>query len=300
MPERELLTGKDRLLGTPGEFSVRRCDGCGAGVTFPIVDEAELGAYYAGEYIATETWKPNKALALVSRTIHAWNKRLLLRSLPLSVLKQRSGNLLDVGCGRGELGAVLVERGWRVSGIEPSESGFTEATTNGMEVQRGTLATTRFDPESFDVVNFRHSLEHVVDPYADLETAVALLAPGGLLLIEVPHFNSWQRKLFGSKWFHLDLPRHRTHFTRDGIAALLQRRGLVALEIGTKTSSSGLAGSLQYKFFGRWIAEGALATRVAAGLFAILSPFAFLTDKIAGDGDFLFAVAEKPSSHEDR
>jgi dihydrofolate synthase/folylpolyglutamate synthase len=52
--------------------------------------------------------------------------------------------------------------------------------------------------------------------------ARALVRPGGLVLVSVPNFGSWQRRRFGSRWYHLDLPRHRTHFSPAGLKATLE------------------------------------------------------------------------------
>jgi hypothetical protein len=51
------------------------------------------------------------------------------------------------------------------------------------------------------------------------------LAPGGALLIGVPNLASLQARLGGERWFHLDVPRHRTHFTPRGLEELLTRTG---------------------------------------------------------------------------
>lgn len=290
------ISGIDRLLGTPGNFEIRGCTACGSGRTFPLVDEAGLAAYYSSEYIETETWTPRGVLGLISKLIRRRTRRRTLRVKPVSLLSARTGCLLDIGCGRGELGSVLIEHGWKVSGIEPSDSGVAQARAYGLDVRQGTLATTSFAAESFDAVNFRHSLEHVVDPKVDLRRAVELLAPGGTLLVEVPNFACWERRRFGSAWFHLDLPRHRTHFTPEGMRHLLEGAGLHLLETGTRTSANGLAGSLQYRLFGRWLAKGPLSARVIDGLSRLLVPAAALSHALSrGGGDFLWAVAVKPA-----
>ena len=41
------------------------------------------------------------------------------------------GRALDVGCGRGALGAVLIGRGWSVDGVEPSPDAVEAARATG-------------------------------------------------------------------------------------------------------------------------------------------------------------------------
>jgi Methyltransferase domain len=75
-------------------------------------------------------------------------------------------------------------------------------------------------------VVFWHSLEHLRDPVCALDRAAQLLALGGVLLVAVPNVASWQSRLFGDRWFHLDLPRHLVHLPARTLAAGLEARGL--------------------------------------------------------------------------
>ena len=108
------------------------------------------------------------------------------------------------------------------------------------------LASARLTVDSFDAVVMSHSLEHVSEPRADLARVRRLLRPGGLLLISVPNFASWQREMFGSEWFALDLPRHRTHFTPRSLAHALRGEGFELVSVRTTSSSGVLVATLQY------------------------------------------------------
>jgi SAM-dependent methyltransferase len=78
-------------------------------------------------------------------------------------------------------------------------------------------------------VTLWHVLEHLDDPGAALAHVATLLAPGGMLVVGVPNAGSAQARIGRDRWFHLDLPRHRTHFTPAGLRALLERRGFTVL-----------------------------------------------------------------------
>ena len=68
-------------------------------------------------------------------------------------------------------------------------------------------------------------LEHLDDPAAALTSAHGWAEPGALLLVGVPNVSSLQARIAGPAWLHWDLPRHRVHFTPDGLTRLLQSSG---------------------------------------------------------------------------
>jgi SAM-dependent methyltransferase len=75
------------------------------------------------------------------------------------------------------------------------------------------------------VVTAFHVLEHVPDPVAVLRRALAWLAPGGLLIIEVPNAGGLGAAIFGQAWSGLELPRHLSHFSPETLARAVERAG---------------------------------------------------------------------------
>jgi SAM-dependent methyltransferase len=261
----------------------------------PPATAQQISAYYPVRYGPYEL-PSNALLRLASAAIRAWQRRQALRRHPLGPTRSlRSGRALDVGCGRGDLAAALVARGWSVTGVEPSADACAVARSRGVDARQGTLTEVPLEPAAYDVAVFQHSLEHMADPVADLRRTAKALTPGGLLLITVPNFGSWQSRRFGSRWFHLDLPRHRVHFTEAGLQGALRAAGLEPLRLETSTSSIGLPASVQYAVAGRCLFPDGIQLRVAAGLCAVTWPLARLADRVAGAGDQLHAVARRPA-----
>jgi 2-polyprenyl-3-methyl-5-hydroxy-6-metoxy-1,4-benzoquinol methylase len=143
----------------------------------------------------------------------------------LAPLAPAPARLLDVGAGRGRFVLAARAAGYEASGIEPSLRGVDAATAAGAPVERVTIEQAAIAPGSLDAVSLWHVLEHLDDPAGALERISGWLAPGGALLIGVPNLASLQARLGGERWFHLDVPRHRTHFTPRGLEELLARTG---------------------------------------------------------------------------
>src|SRR5262249_57635236 len=98
-----------------------------------------------------------------------------------------AGRYLDVGCGSGGALGVAQALGWRVAGIEMDDAAAALARRFTSELHVGDIMTASFAPGCFDVVTAFHVLEHVPDPIAAAERMLEWLAPGGLLILEVPN-----------------------------------------------------------------------------------------------------------------
>jgi SAM-dependent methyltransferase len=287
------LTAPDRLHGTPGEHTVVRCATCGAGVTLPRVGEEELGAFYPDEYGPYDD-RMGRAARLLSRIVRALEGWWALRTTPLAALRVRPpGRGVDVGCGRGDLAVLLARRGWAMSGVEPSQAACDVARRRGVDVRCGTLSSVALESGRYDAAVFRHSLEHTTEPVAALRSVAAALAPDGIVVITVPNFGGWQARRLRGRWYHLDVPRHRVHFTAGSLERALEAAGLSVVSLRTATSAVGLPASLQYRVFGRCLFPGGLGLRIASGLCAAALPLAIALDRAGGGGDLLHVIARR-------
>ncbi len=294
----ETIHGGDRLHGTPGAFDVLICPSCGAGLTLPVVGDEELAAYYPADYNAYAL-PDNRLLNRLATALFRSRYRRSLKRHPLVLLTSPGGGkLLDVGGGRGDLGVIVGPIGWQTTVLDPSEAACEAARRRGLASFRGTVTGSPLKPNGdFDAVVFQHSLEHVVDPLEALRAAARHLRPGGTLIVTLPNFDSWQSRRFRANWFHLDLPRHRTHMTQSSLTILLERAGLTAPGLSTSTSSDGLPMSIEYRLVGRRSADQN-ARLVLAALGMLLLPVTLATSVASGQGDILHASAKKPTAHE--
>jgi 2-polyprenyl-3-methyl-5-hydroxy-6-metoxy-1,4-benzoquinol methylase len=283
------LTALDRMCGLPGIFTAAQCTSCEMGVTVPSASEAELASFYTETYGTYESL-PTGVLGMISKMVQDFQSRRAMATVPLvCIAGHAQGRLLDVGCGRGDLGSGFVRRGWSVVGIDPSAQACEVAGRRGLQTRVGTLASAPLENDAYDVAVFRHSLEHVTDPLGDLRRVYQALREGGAVIISVPNFGSWQRERFGGRWFMLDLPRHRFHFNADALRRMLVQAGFQSVQTMISTSAVGLPGSIQYALAGRCLFNG-IKQRVAVGLCLLALPLNRLLDGLLGEGDYLHAI----------
>lgn len=155
---------------------------------------------------------------------------------------KRPGRVLDIGCGRGLLLNKLRQRGWDPYGTELSEEAASYARDElKLPVTTLSLEEANFPDGEFDLVILWHVLEHVRAPREMLKEISRILKPGGLLLVAVPNFGSWEARWGGPIWFHLDVPRHVIYWTRKTLTQELETAGMVV--------RSASYTSLEYDFF---------------------------------------------------
>lgn len=188
-----------------------RCSRCGSAVTG---GEAPPNLYEIGAYAPQRPRLHAAARPLLA----AFDRKRLSLIAPLAPPPAR---LLDVGAGRGRFVAAAQAAGYEASGIEPSPRGALSAT----RVAPTAIEEAEIPARSVDVISLWHVLEHLAEPRSALERAGAWLRPGGVLLVGVPNLDSLQARLGGACWYHLDVPRHRVHFTPRGLEALLASCG---------------------------------------------------------------------------
>ena len=127
----------DRLYGTPGSFEVYVCRACGTGRTMPTVASEDLGGLYPGTYDAHRL--PGNPVLRGLATPFPPALRTALNASPLGALRAtQPGRLLDVGSGRGDLGVVLGEQGWDVTGSSPRRRDVEKRDSGGVRSVQGT------------------------------------------------------------------------------------------------------------------------------------------------------------------
>src|SRR5436190_4415371 len=228
-----LFGARDYISGD--SFNIAQCTNCGLAFTDPVPQEWKR--YYPEFYYGDPRTKRFPAII-------EWlqNGLYVSRARRIQRLAGKPGRVLDIGCGRGHLLRAFQRCGWDVAGTEMSESAAAFARQQlNLPVHVGELVDMNLPADSFDAAVMWHVLEHFERPQHVVHEVYRLLRPGGIFLVAVPNFGSIEGRAARDKWFHLDVPRHLTHFTSNVLMQSLKQAGF---QIETMSYRS-----LEYDFF---------------------------------------------------
>jgi len=203
----------------------RRCVECGAAVLsakpgprhFDVIDDARdfYGKSYWTEYSMARSFPAigERARADLSERCLFWLERLLEVVRP-------PGRALEIGCGHGGFVRLMRELGFDAMGTElsPWVVDFARRTFD-VPVRQGRLETLALEPGFVCIAAF-DVLEHLEDPLDTARRCARLLAPDGVLVLQMP----WYRGE-GPDWSMLQEDEHIHLFTEESIRLLLGRAG---------------------------------------------------------------------------
>ena len=175
----------------------------------------------------------------LSRAFKKFRQQVIKRNkLPELIEKYiPNGPVLDIGCAAGGLLATLPEK-YQPHGIEVSKAlaqaaQAVVAPRGGSIMHDNALNGIQKLPENFfNGVLMSAFLEHEVEPNGLLQGVTRVLKPGGVVIIKVPNYGSWNRKLRAERWCGFRLPDHVNYFTPSNLEALVTRHGLKLIQFG--------------------------------------------------------------------
>lgn len=217
------------MFGLGDQFEYLECKHCGCLSLLSCV--ADWSQYYPASYYSFyKEFVPSRYHALIDR-VRARNTPLLaklfdrVRPEPaIAALRPLKADqrMLDVGSGSGWLLSRLRDAGFRVVGIDPFLRSDVLDHSGGLLVSKGHLHDVA---ESFDVIYFNQSLEHIPDQLETLRLASRALTPRGRIVVRIPMANeAW--KVYRDCWYQLDAPRHFFLHTDRSFGILAKKAGL--------------------------------------------------------------------------
>ena len=220
----QLLILRDYAFDGPGEFPLLRCRRCGLIYLNPRPTPAQMGDYYPAAYLPYKSAIEDERWALMR-----WMRRRNIRQYRRAVEEfspRVPGRVLDVGCSTGIFMAEMRDAGWETNGVDLSPVAIKYARERfGLDAFEGRLADADLPDGQFSAATLWDVLEHTYNPVETLQTIHRLLEANGIVVIAVPHYEGWDRQLFGRCWIGYDAPRHLHVFSRAVLGDMLARAG---------------------------------------------------------------------------
>jgi SAM-dependent methyltransferase len=155
----------------------------------------------------------------------------LLSTFHLSYLQKFSTGrrVLDFGCGEGTFVRQAKDEGWSAVGVDLNEALIDAANVHWgfNDLYKMTLEELLKTGWKFDAIYSNQVFEHLRRPVEVGVALTTLLAPGGLIYLEVPNANRIRE--FVSRGQTLDPTSHFNHFTVETLSRLIERIGCVPI-----------------------------------------------------------------------
>jgi 2-polyprenyl-3-methyl-5-hydroxy-6-metoxy-1,4-benzoquinol methylase len=213
-----------------GEGRILSCDQCGLVIQDLNWNDERLRGYYESEYQKTNSLVSGRALSAREHF------EIRLGSIEPSYeqivpLVHPGMSVLEVGCGSGALLSLLKPHAKRLVGVELNHE-FVEFINNELDIEAhyGDINTLGLS-EHFDVVMCVDTLDHLPNPFQTVQSMIRLLAPGGVLYLEVPNLDDAlnlylpqpNRQAYQTFFWHR---AHLFYFNQQSVQALLRKAGL--------------------------------------------------------------------------
>jgi SAM-dependent methyltransferase len=130
----------------------------------------------------------------------------------IDIVKQfvSGGRLLEIGPAYGSFIYLAKQAGFVAEAIEmnPDCCRFIRETIGVKAIQSDDPSEVLKGVDNYDAIVLWHVIEHLPDPWKTLEAISKKIQPGGVLVIAAPNPDSFQFRVLGRFWPHVDAPRH--------------------------------------------------------------------------------------------
>jgi len=298
---------KHRQIETINEYNgikLLRCDRCHLVISSKYLKGFNPHKVYRNYYRNEVSTKFVSGVEYIIKTFR------FFRAFKLFTINPQAKSILDIGSGRGYTLYFLKKYyGYtRTAGIQIEKNSYNFSKNRlGLEMYNKDLLQMNLKSSSFNFVTMWHVLEHVKHPEKYIVKMRSLLKNNGRMVIEVPNFNSWTRKICGKYWLGLDPKYHLYFFDRNSLTKLLRQHSLsiqktqtFSLEYSTFTSTQSIVSRLtntDHVFF-NYIQGGKFNLNIILHifLFIVVAPVSFVINIFLYKSDYgedLLVIAKK-------
>jgi len=152
----------------------------------------------------------------------------------LQFIPKDAQKILEVGCGEGKFSTILTEQGKETWAIEPDPESAKIAAKSLTKVFQGTIdeKLSEIPDEAFDVIVMNDVIEHLTEPWNDIQKLKSKLKKEGVFVSSIPNVRYAKNLfhvLFKRDWKYaddriLDITHYR-FFTKKSIRRLWEENG---------------------------------------------------------------------------
>lgn len=158
--------------------------------------------------------------------------RMMADSIRLKTLEAlfgpiRGRKLVDIGSGTGAFPSLACNvYGADAHGIEPNGGMVAQGQCLGRPIMQGDVNSLALF-QGLEFITLHDVFEHLTRPAEALELAREALAPGGLLVIEMPEWDSPNQRESGYDWKHIRPRQHLCLYAREPAESLYSDHGFM-------------------------------------------------------------------------
>jgi 2-polyprenyl-3-methyl-5-hydroxy-6-metoxy-1,4-benzoquinol methylase len=152
----------------------------------------------------------------------------------LQFIPANAAKILEVGCGEGNFSAQLISDGVETWAIEPNNISAKSASEKLYKVLEGTIdeMVAEIPDNYFDVIIMNDVIEHLLEPWDDIQKLKSKLKDDGVLVSSIPNVRYAKNlfnMLFKRDWKYtddriLDITHYR-FFTKKSVRRLFDENG---------------------------------------------------------------------------
>ena len=225
-------TENEAVFIRPDQLPVAFCGTCACWYAAKLPSVSDIKKLYEGYYY---THRPtelseNRVSQMLENASKASKTNWQLHTLSQLLGGINGKRILDVGCGWGNFLLMAKSVGAEVVGCDLSPEACEFANNRlGITLHQSELHSCSSSIGNVDAVVMRDFIEHPVEPLIDIQAAVSILRPGGLLFLHTPNGGEAGTAVeTGKRWvgFRVDL-EHLQYLSPHTINWLSRKTGLV-------------------------------------------------------------------------
>jgi SAM-dependent methyltransferase len=212
------------LKGQPTLASIKSLQGHLSSCILATMPQSE-SIYDLNDYY--DSSKAGSRLTPILDQLTEWLDAQKSRKLARDLGLKKNARILDVGAGTGNYLHAMRSCGMEVFGSTASKISQDAALERFDIALEFTESLDPFAKEApFDLISYWHVFEHLSNDRSHIEMWSSLLSPGGWLVMEVPHIDSFGAKFCYPSWLGSDDEHHINHRSKEYISEQITNQGL--------------------------------------------------------------------------